>query len=59
MREMSNGYKPVGRPRSKWNDYIEIDFVKFDDVGWSHLIQDMFLVADLVNTVMKVKVSKR
>jgi hypothetical protein len=52
MREMNGAYKilvgkpegrrPLGRPRSRWEDNIMMDLreIGFGDVDWIHLAQD-------------------
>jgi hypothetical protein len=41
--EKSEGKRPLGRPRHRWEDNFKIDVMKagFGDVDWIHLTQDM------------------
>jgi hypothetical protein len=52
------GRRPLGRPRRRWEDNIEIDLRKigFGDVDWIHLAQDRERWRALVNTVMNILV---
>jgi hypothetical protein len=53
------GRKPLGRPRRRWEDNIEMDIreIGFGDVDWILLAQDRDRWRALVNTVMKLRVS--
>jgi hypothetical protein len=44
--------KPLGRPRRKWADVREI---KWGDVGWIHLAQDMDQWTALVNKIINLR----
>jgi hypothetical protein len=48
--------EPLGRPRRRWNDNITIDLreIKWENVDWIHLAQDMDQWWAFVNTVMKL-----
>jgi hypothetical protein len=50
------GRRPLGRPRRRWEDNIEMDLreIAFGDVGWIHLAQDRDRWRALVNTVMNI-----
>jgi hypothetical protein len=52
------GRKPLGRPRRRWKDNIEMDLRKigFGDVDWIYLAQDRDRWRALVNTVMSLRV---
>jgi hypothetical protein len=52
------GRRPVGRPRRRWEDNIEMDLreIEFGDVDWIHLAQDRDRWRALVNTVMNLRV---
>jgi len=49
--------KPLGRPRSRWEDNIKMDLeeVGWEGVDWIHLAQDRDQWRDLVNTVMNLR----
>jgi hypothetical protein len=54
-----DGKRPLGRPRSRWVDNIEIDL---REIGWGgmdriYLAQDRNQWRVLVKTVMKLRVS--
>jgi hypothetical protein len=48
------GKRPLGRPRGRWVDNINIDFreIGWDCMSWSDLAQDRDQWRALVNTVM-------
>jgi hypothetical protein len=50
--------RPLGRPRSRWEDNIKIDLreIGFGDMDWIHLAQDRDRRRALVNTVMNLRV---
>jgi hypothetical protein len=52
------GRRPLGRPRRRWEDNIEMDLgeVRFGDVDWIHLAQDRDTWRALMNTVMNLRV---
>jgi hypothetical protein len=52
------GRKPLGRPRSRWDDNIKMDLTEigFGDVDRIHLTQDRDRWRALVNTVMNLRV---
>jgi hypothetical protein len=45
------GKRPLGRPRSRWEDNIKIDLgeIGFGEVDWTHLAQDRDRLRVLVN----------
>jgi hypothetical protein len=49
--------KPLGRPRSRWEDNIKMDLeeVGWEGVDWIHLAQDRDQWRDLVITVMNLR----
>jgi hypothetical protein len=49
------GYRPLGRPRRRWEDNIKID-LRQDGVVWTDLAQDRDQWRALVNTVMNLRV---
>jgi PAS domain-containing protein len=53
------GRRPLGRPRSRWEDNIKMDLreIGFVDVDWIHWAQDRDRRRALVNTVMNLPVS--
>jgi hypothetical protein len=52
------GRKPLGRPRSRWEDNIKMDLreIGFGDVDWIHWAQDRDRWRAIVNTVMNIRV---
>jgi len=52
------GKRPLGRHRSRWENYIKMDFVEIEwiVVGWLHLAQDRDQWRAVVNTVMNLRV---
>jgi hypothetical protein len=55
----SEGMRPLGRPRRRWEDNIKMDIreTEFEDVDWILLAQDRDRWQALVNTVMNIRVS--
>jgi hypothetical protein len=54
----SEGKRPVGRPRRRWDDNIEMDLGKIgtDGANWIRLAQDRVQWRAFVNTVMNLRV---
>jgi hypothetical protein len=54
----SEGRRPLGRPRHRWEDNIKMDLgeIGFGDVDWIHLAQDRDRWRALVNMVMNLQV---
>jgi hypothetical protein len=54
----SEGRRPLGRPRRRWEDNIKMDLreIVFGDVDWIHLAQDRDRWLAVVNTVMNLRV---
>jgi hypothetical protein len=54
----SEGRRPLGRPRCRWEDNIKMDLreIGFGDVDWIHLAQDRDRWRALVNTVINLRV---
>jgi hypothetical protein len=52
------GRRPLGRPRRRWEDNIEMDLraIGFGDVDLIHWTQDWDRWRALVNTVMNLRV---
>jgi 3-oxoacyl-ACP reductase-like protein len=52
------GKRPLGRPRSRWEDNIKIDLqeVGCGGMDWIGLVQDRDRWRALVNVVMKLRV---
>jgi hypothetical protein len=52
------GRRPLGRPRSRWEDNIKIDIrdVGWGGMDWSNLAQDRDWWPALVNTVTNLRV---
>jgi len=49
--------RPLGRPRSRWEDNIKMDLWEVEGVGdWMELAQDRDSWRALVNTVMNFRV---
>jgi hypothetical protein len=53
----SEGRRPQGRPRRRWEDNIKIDLreIGFGDVDWIHWAQGRDRWRTLVNTVMNLR----
>jgi hypothetical protein len=54
----SEGRRPLGRPRRRWEDNIMMDLreIGFGDVDWFHWAQDRDRWRALVNTVVNLPV---
>jgi hypothetical protein len=54
----SEGKRPLGRPRHRWEDNIKMDLreILWGDVDWTDLAQDRDQWRALVNTVMNLLV---
>jgi hypothetical protein len=52
------GKRPLGRPRSRWEDNIKLDLreVGIDGVNWIRLVQDRVHWRDFVLTVTNLRV---
>jgi hypothetical protein len=52
------GKRPLGRPRRRWVDNIEMDLreVEWDDMDWINVAQDRDQWRALVNMVMNLQV---
>ena len=52
------GKRPLGRPRRRWEDNIEMDLLKIGCGGmdWIELAQDRDRWRSLVNAVMNIRV---
>jgi hypothetical protein len=48
------GKRPLGRPRSRWEDYIKRDLQEVDGEAWKRLIW-LRIGRALVNAVMKLR----
>jgi hypothetical protein len=50
------GKRPLGRPRRKWVDNIELDLreIRWDGMDWINLAKDRDQGRALVNTVMNL-----
>jgi hypothetical protein len=53
-----DGKRPLGRPRRRWVDNIEMDLreIGWDGMDWIHVAQDRDQWRALVNTIMKLRV---
>jgi hypothetical protein len=56
--ERSEGKRPLGRPRRRWDDDIKMDLgeIGIDGANWIRLAQDRVRWLVIVNTVMKLRV---
>ena len=53
----TEGKRPLGRPRRRWEDNIKVDLQEVGGVGeWMELAQDRDRRRALVNTVMNFRV---
>jgi hypothetical protein len=54
----SEGKRPLGRPRSRWEDNIKMDLreIGIDGVNWIRLAQDRVQWRAFLNTVMNLRV---
>jgi hypothetical protein len=54
----SEGKRPLGRPRNRWEDNIKIDLqeVGCGVMDWIELAQDRYMWRALVNAVMNLRV---
>jgi hypothetical protein len=52
------GKRPLGRPRRRWEDNIELDLgeIEINGVNWIQLAQDRVQWRAFVNTVMNLRV---
>jgi hypothetical protein len=52
------GRRPLGRPRSRWEDDLKMDLQKVGcgDMDWIELAQDWDRLRALVNAVMNLRV---
>ena len=55
----SEGKRPIGRPRSKWEDNIKMDLqeVEYASMDWNELARDRDSWRAFVNAVMNLRVS--
>jgi hypothetical protein len=55
----SEGKRPLGRPRCRWEDSIKTDLgdIRIDGANWIQLAQDRVQWRDFVNTVMNLRFS--
>jgi hypothetical protein len=56
--ERPESKRPLGRPRSRWEDNIKLDFreIGIDGANWIWLAQDRVQWQAFVNTVMNLRV---
>jgi hypothetical protein len=54
----SEGKRPLGRPRRRWEDNNKMDLreIGIDEVNWIRLAQDRIQWRAFVNTVMKLRI---
>jgi hypothetical protein len=57
--ERPENKRPLGRPRHRWEDNIEMDLreIGIDGVNWICLAQDRVWWRTFVNTVMNLRVA--
>jgi hypothetical protein len=55
----SEGRRPVGRPRRRWEDNIKMDLreIGIDGTNWIRLAQDRVQWRTFVNTIMNLRVT--
>jgi hypothetical protein len=55
----SEGNRPLGKPRRRWEDNIKIDLIEigWGGIDWIHLTQDKEQWWALVNMLMTLRVS--
>jgi hypothetical protein len=58
LKEKSEGRRPLGKPRGRWEDGIRMDLKEsgWGSVDWIQLAQDRDRWRALVNTVMNLRV---
>jgi hypothetical protein len=56
--ENSEGKRPLGRPRCRWEDNIKIDVreIGWESVDWMHLVWYRNQRQALANTVMNLQI---
>jgi hypothetical protein len=54
----SEGKRPLGRPKCRWEDNIKLDLreIEIDGANWTQLVQDVVQWRDFVSTVMNLRV---
>jgi hypothetical protein len=54
----SEGKRPLGRPRRRWENKIKIDLreIRIDEANWIQLAQDRVRWRTCVSTVMNLRV---
>ena len=54
----SEGKRPLGRPKRRWEDNIKIDLqeLRRGDIDWIDVVQDRDRWRSLVNAVMNLRV---
>jgi hypothetical protein len=54
----SEGKRPLGRPRRRWEDNIKLDLrdIGIDGANWIQLVQDSVKCWAIVNTIMNLRV---
>jgi hypothetical protein len=57
----SEGKRPLGRPRRRWEDNIKLDLreIGIDGANWIRLVQDRVQWRAFVRTVMNLRVPYR
>jgi hypothetical protein len=57
LKVKSEGKRPLGKPRSRWDDNIKMDLREIGwEVDWIHLAEDKDQWWTLVNTIMNFRV---
>jgi hypothetical protein len=57
----TEGKRPLGRPRRRWEDNIKMDLreIGIDGANWIQLAQDRVQWCDFLNTMMNLRDPKR
>jgi hypothetical protein len=57
--ERSEGKRPLGRPRNRWEDNIKMDLqeVEWGGMDWIDLAQDRVRWRALMNVVMNIRIA--
>jgi hypothetical protein len=50
--------RPLGRPRLRWENNIDVGGTRWNDVDWIHLAHDSGQRREIVNTVMNLRFHK-
>jgi hypothetical protein len=53
------GKRPLGRPRHKWKIRMKLREMGWENVDWTHLVQNRGQWQALVNTIMNLQVPEK